>query len=118
MLVALPHGRTADVVTGALAGAVVMLPARLRRSLAWGQGKEMAGHARFSVATGVPVYSSAACTSPGSAAPARTPACSAGASPAAPTSKRLPTVTSTMSRPISMIALDNAEMEVTMSGTG
>ena len=56
MLVALPHGRTADVVTGALAGAVVMLPARLRRSLAWGQGKEMAGHARFSVATGVPVY--------------------------------------------------------------
>jgi transposase, IS30 family len=32
------------------------LPEQLRRSITWDQGKEMAQHARFSVATGVPVY--------------------------------------------------------------
>jgi IS30 family transposase len=56
MLVSLPHRHTADVVADALAGAIVTLPAQLRRSLTWDQGKQMAGHARFSVATGVPVY--------------------------------------------------------------
>jgi IS30 family transposase len=56
MLVALPHGHRAEAVTDALSGAITTLPAQLRRSLTWGQGKEMAEHARFSVATGVPVY--------------------------------------------------------------
>jgi transposase, IS30 family len=56
MLVSLPHRLTADVVADALAAAIVTLPAQLRRSLTWDQGKEMAEHARFSVATGVPVY--------------------------------------------------------------
>ena len=52
MLVRLPGSHTADAV----AGAIATLPERLRRSLTWDQGKEMAEHARFSVATGVPVY--------------------------------------------------------------
>jgi IS30 family transposase len=56
MLVHLPGGHTADVVADALADAITSLPSQLRRSITWDQGKEMAGHARFSVATGVPVY--------------------------------------------------------------
>ena len=56
MLVAVPHGHSADVVTDALAAAITKLPAQLRRSLTWDYGKEMAEHARFSVTTGVPVY--------------------------------------------------------------
>ena len=56
MLVGLPGSHTADVVAAALAGAIATLPGQLRRSLTWDQGKQMAGHARFSVATGVPVY--------------------------------------------------------------
>jgi IS30 family transposase len=56
MLVSLPQQHTASAVTEALAAAIVTLPAQLRRSLTWDQGKEMAEHARFSVATGIPVY--------------------------------------------------------------
>jgi IS30 family transposase len=56
MLAALPGGHGAEPVTGALSAAIATLPAQLRRSLTWDQGKEMAEHARFSVATGVPVY--------------------------------------------------------------
>jgi IS30 family transposase len=54
MLVRLPGSHTADAVADALAEAIVTLPEQLRRSITWDQGKEMAGHARFSVATGVP----------------------------------------------------------------
>ena len=50
------RGHGAESVTDALSQAITTLPAQLRRSLTWDQGKEMAGHARFSVATGVPVY--------------------------------------------------------------
>ena len=56
MLVQLPGGHTADSVAGALPGAVITLPAQLGRSLTWDQGKEMAEHARLTVATDVPVY--------------------------------------------------------------
>jgi IS30 family transposase len=56
MLIGLPNGHTADVVADALAAKIVELPAQLRRSITWDQGKEMAEHARFSVETGVPVY--------------------------------------------------------------
>jgi IS30 family transposase len=54
MLAGLPGGHTADVVADALADAITSLPSQLRRSITWDQGKEMAEHARFSVATGVP----------------------------------------------------------------
>jgi len=56
MLVGLPNGHTADVVADALAAKMAELPAELRRSLTWDQGKEMARHARFTVATGLPVF--------------------------------------------------------------
>src|SRR5947209_12500511 len=56
MLIGLPNGHTADVVADALAAKIVELPEQLRRSLTWDHGKEMAQHARFSVATGVPVF--------------------------------------------------------------
>jgi len=56
MLIQLPNGHTADVVAEALAAKIVELPGQLRQSITWDQGKEMAQHERFSVATGVPVY--------------------------------------------------------------
>jgi IS30 family transposase len=56
MLIGLPTSHTADVVADALAAKVLELPEQLRRSLTWDQGKEMAQHARFTIATGVPVF--------------------------------------------------------------
>ncbi|MFP5322363.1 MAG: IS30 family transposase [Acidimicrobiia bacterium] len=56
MLVPLPDGHTAPVVADALAAKITELPEQLRRSITWDHGKEMARHADFTVATGVPVY--------------------------------------------------------------
>ena len=56
MVIALPHGRTAAAVSAALQAHITTLPASLRRSLTWDQGKEMSGHAAFTIATGLPVY--------------------------------------------------------------
>ena len=56
MLVGLPETHRADVVAAALATKITELPEHLRRSLAWDQGREMAQHAVFTVASGVPVY--------------------------------------------------------------
>jgi IS30 family transposase len=56
VLVSLPGGQTAEHVRERLAEQVVTLPAQLRRSLTWDRGKEMAGHARFTLETGLPVY--------------------------------------------------------------
>jgi IS30 family transposase len=46
----------AEHVAERIASHIVRLPGELARSLTWDQGSEMAAHARFSVATGVPVY--------------------------------------------------------------
>jgi IS30 family transposase len=56
MLIALPDGHRAELVADALSAKIAELPDQLKRSLTWDQGKEMAQHARFTVATGVPVY--------------------------------------------------------------
>jgi len=56
MLCKLPNGHGAEAVRIALAKRISTLPAHLRRSLTWDQGKEMAEHVRFSVDTGVQVY--------------------------------------------------------------
>ena len=53
---ALPDGYRAEPVRGALVASISSLPMQLRRSLTWDQGKEMAGHARFTVDSGLKVY--------------------------------------------------------------
>jgi len=56
MLLDLRGGRLAADVKTALTGAIQRLPAHLRRSLTWDQGKEMGDHVPFTIATGVQVY--------------------------------------------------------------
>jgi len=56
MLLHLPRDHSAETVRNAMTAKVITLPAALRRSITWDQGKEMAQHAQFSIDTGVPVY--------------------------------------------------------------
>jgi transposase, IS30 family len=56
LLLHLPAGRDAHLVERAMRQAITALPADLARTITWDQGKEMAYHAHFTIATGIPVY--------------------------------------------------------------
>jgi IS30 family transposase len=56
LLLHLPHGRDAHLVEAAMRQAITALPASLARTITWDQGIEMASHADFTIATGIPVY--------------------------------------------------------------
>jgi len=56
LLLHLPHGREAHHVEAAMRQAIATLPGELFRTITWDQGKEMARHADFTVATGIGVY--------------------------------------------------------------
>jgi IS30 family transposase len=51
-----PDGRDAHLVEQAMRQAITALPAELARTITWDQGIEMAYHADFTIATGIPVY--------------------------------------------------------------
>ena len=48
--------KSAEHVVDQIAEALNRMPAALHRSLTWDQGRELAAHATFTVATGAPVY--------------------------------------------------------------
>ncbi len=50
------ENRTAEHVAERIVEEIERLPQQLIRSLTWDQGKELAGHASFTVASGIPVY--------------------------------------------------------------
>jgi len=49
-------GYGAESMRDALTDSFVSMPEQLRRSLTWDRGKELAAHASFTIATGIPVY--------------------------------------------------------------
>jgi IS30 family transposase len=56
LLLHLPDDHGAANVEAAMRKAIKKLPDELARSITWDQGKEMASHVSFTVATGIPVY--------------------------------------------------------------
>ena len=56
ILLHLPQRHTADAVREALIAAFSAVPLRLRRSLTWDQGKEMAQHAEITKILNMPVF--------------------------------------------------------------
>jgi len=46
----------ADNVDAAMRKAIATLPRELCKTITWDQGAEMANHARFTIATGIPIY--------------------------------------------------------------
>jgi IS30 family transposase len=56
MLLHLPDGHGAEAVRDGVVAAMLELPAHLRRSLTWDQGKEMSQHADITLAADLPVY--------------------------------------------------------------
>jgi len=56
MLLWLPDGHRAEQVREAMQTKILELPEQLRLSVTWDQGKEMATHAKFTMATNMAVY--------------------------------------------------------------
>jgi IS30 family transposase len=56
LLLHLPHGHDAAAVAEAMTAAMASLPAQLRRSLTWDQGREMAAHKKIAAATDLEIY--------------------------------------------------------------
>jgi IS30 family transposase len=56
LLAPLNTSRTAADTREQLTAIIARLPLELRKSLTWDQGREMAQHAQFTIATGMPVY--------------------------------------------------------------
>jgi transposase, IS30 family len=56
ILLKLPNGHGAQAVRQAMTKRILTLPAQLRRSITWDQGKEMAEHVQFTLDTGVQIY--------------------------------------------------------------
>jgi transposase, IS30 family len=56
LLLHLPGDHTAATVAEAMIAKMSELPAQLRRSLTWDQGKEMASHVKIAQATGLSIY--------------------------------------------------------------
>ncbi len=56
ILLKLPNGHGAPAVRAAMTKRILTLPAQLRRSITWDQGKEMAEHMQFTIDTGVQIY--------------------------------------------------------------
>lgn len=56
MLVRLGNEKTTEMVCEQIGQKILTLPGQMRQTLTWDQGKEMAGHARFTENTGIPVF--------------------------------------------------------------
>jgi IS30 family transposase len=56
LLAPLPVRHTADLARMSLAEMIATLPLRLRKSITWDRGSEMAQHAQFKTETGVQIY--------------------------------------------------------------
>jgi transposase, IS30 family len=56
ILIALPGGKLSEHVAAQLVAGMSQLPERLRQTLTWDQGSEMAKHAQFTLAVDCPVY--------------------------------------------------------------
>ncbi len=98
MLLHLPNDHGAEAVRDQMIDAIARMPARIRKTVTWDQGSEMARHLEITATTGVQVYF---CNphSPGNAPPTRTPTgCCASSYPKAPTCPDTPAQTSTTSK--------------------